>query len=104
MNTILLDTNDPQIFSLLEQLIHHYRIDTLLQEEQTLFYLEFARVIRRRCEKFKENNPHHVSDGAILLHEIEEVANNSGIAIIPCFLGCNHVNYILSGAHKCFIF
>ncbi|MDP1722838.1 MAG: hypothetical protein Q8L37_06560 [Candidatus Gottesmanbacteria bacterium] len=74
MNTIPLDTHDPHLFALLDELIHHYKIDTLPQEEQTLFYLEFARVIRLRCENVKATNPPHISEGEILLREIETVA------------------------------
>lgn len=76
MNTTPLDTNDPQLFAILDQLIHRYKIDTLAQEEQTLFYLEFARVIRLRCEKVKENNPTNKSEDEILLQEIQTVASN----------------------------
>ncbi|MEK7140991.1 MAG: hypothetical protein AAB800_00420 [Patescibacteria group bacterium] len=76
MNTIPLETNNPQILALLEQLIHRYKIDTLPQEEQTLFYLEFARVIRLRCEKAKADNTTNISEDELLLREIQLVANN----------------------------
>lgn len=76
MNTLLPETNDPQILALLDQLIHRYKIDTLDQEEQTLFNLEFARVIRLRCEKVKENNLTNKSEDEILLQEIQTVASN----------------------------
>ena len=75
MNTIPLETNNPQILALLEQLIHRYKIDTLPRRNKRYFILSLP-VIRLRCEKAKADNTTNISEDELLLREIQLVANN----------------------------